>query len=223
MKGKQLRTFMADGKEMSFNVRYFQEMFMKLARKENKGIVNYEYEIADALFVDRTTIHNWRMNVNGPGDIEKIQSLASFWNIEYRCLLMEAKSMKTVETEKKQILTESEKHALRNVYRAFLNYMEAFDETTGFIWNQDGSDYDIRNAYVLYDKLKYGLKYEYIDLKRTVYDELEQFVNGTLSASLEGSFNPEEETTEQVIGAANEQYECWMNEFKTIVDSYLVE
>lgn len=214
---------MVDGKEMSFNVRYFQEMFMKLARKENKGIVNYEYEIADALFVDRTTIHNWRMNVNGPGDIEKIQSLAEFWNIKYENLLVEAKGMKTVETENKKLLAESEKTALRNVYRAFLNYMEAFDETTGFLWNLDGSDYDIRNAYVMYDRLKYALKYEYIDLKRTMYNELEQFVNGTLSASLEGSFNPEEETPEQIMGDAERMYEYWMDEFKAIIDSCLVE
>ncbi len=221
MKGKQLRTFTVNEREMIFNVRYFQELFVKFASRKNIGIGNYEYEVADALFVDKSTIHNWRMNVNGPGDIEKIQSLAKFWNINYENLLMEVKEMTTTETNNKKQLTESEKIALRNVYRAFLNYMVEFENTAGFLYDEL-TGYDIRQAYDLYEKVQYALKYEYIDLKRTVYDKLDTFVNGELSITLEGDEERASMPMEQIIADTQSMYERMMDSFKEIVDQYLV-
>lgn len=221
MKGKQLRSFMVNEKEMIFNVHYFQELFVKFASKKNMGIGSYEYEVAEALYVDKSTIHNWRMNVNGPGDIEKIQTLATFWNINYENLLMEVEDMTTTERTKTQQLMESEKIALRNVYKEFLDFMETFNESYGFKYVDTEAACELTTAYVLYERLKFVLKSEYIDLKRTVYDKLDEFFNGELSMTLEGDFS-EEESMEQLTADVEAMYERMMDSFKEIVDEYLV-
>lgn len=222
MKGKNLRTFTVNEKEMIFNVRYFQEMFIKFASKKQIGIGNYEYEVADALFVDKSTIHNWRMNVNGPGDIEKIQLLATFWHIKYESLLMEVETMKTVETINGKYLTEIEKNALRNVYREFLAYLEEFKASDGFRYDDDGNQYNIFKRYALYDNLKLAVKNEYIDLKRTMYKELEEFVAGEVSMTLEEYEMSYSEPVEQIAADVEAMYERMMDSFKKIVDEYLV-
>ena len=111
MKKTQLRTFLIDGKEMIFHLDCFRELFLTNASKLNIGIGRYEDEIADALFVDRSAVHNWRMGVNGPGDLDKIRSLAKLWNIEEKVLLKEVNTM--VATEKTRTLTDRERTALK--------------------------------------------------------------------------------------------------------------
>lgn len=223
MRSKKLRIFWVNETEMIFNIRLFQELFIKYANKNNIGLGAYEEALASVLFVDKSAVHNWRMNVNGPGNIEIIQNIARFWHINYETLFMEANDMNTEQDMNIKRLTEAEKVALKNVYREFLNYMEQFKNTTGFLWYADGSDYQITNAYARYENLRLTLKMEYIDLKRTVYDKIEELFNGELSYTLEESFLPEEETVEQYEADVMGLYEHLLNTFYEIVDEYLVD
>lgn len=223
MRSKKLRTFWVNETEMIFNIRLFQELFIKYANKNNIGLGAYEEELASILFVDKSAVHNWRMNVNGPGNIEIIQNMARFWHINYETLLMEANDMNIEQDMNTKRLTETEKAALKNVYREFLNYMEQFKNTTGFLLYEDGSDYQITNAYARYENLKLTLKMEYIDLKRTVYNQIQELFNSELSNTLEESFLPEEESIEQYEADVMGLYEHLLNVFYEIVDEYLVD
>lgn len=220
MKKKQLRTFILNEKQVVFNQEYFRKLFIANAAKRGVGIGSYEFEIAEALFVDKSAIHNWRMGVNGPGDIEKIQLLADIWNIKYEFLLTEVNEM---ETTTKQGMTDREKEALKKVYIAFVNYMNVFENTTGFLWNDDNTDYDIRQAYWWYGQTKNALALEYIDLKRSVYDELEELFDTELTRTLEDHYSEEdgdypELARAEVLGWAEELRE----KFKNIIDPYLM-
>ena len=222
MKSKNLRTFNVDDREMIFDVRYFQEMFIRQAKKNNLRIGEYEEELAKILYVDKSAVHNWRMEVNGPGDIEKIQQIADFWNINYKNLLMEGINMNKVQAESTQKLKDNELMALRNVYRDFLVYMKEFDKSVGFNWNpDDGSEYNAFVALARYEDLKCVLETEYIDLKRTVYDVLETFFDGELSYTLEQV--EVEEDTGSLEGDVLRLYEYLLGQFKEIVDKYLVD
>lgn len=222
MKKTQLRTFMVDEKEVVFNQKYFNELFMKHASKKSVGIGVYEYEVAEALYVDKSAVHNWRMGVNGPGDIEKIQSLAKLWNIKYEVLLMEVKTMST--TTKEKGLTDREKIALKNVYSSFLNYMTVFENTVGFIWNEDNTTgFNMLIAYDLYEKTKKALEVEYIDLKATVYDDLKEFYNKELTYTLEAYYSEEEGDCPEVqMAETTALHDELIGKFKTIIDPYLV-
>lgn len=221
MKEKQLRTFIINEKEMIFNQKYFKEAFLKYASQKSIGIGDYEYEVAEALYVDKSAVHNWRMGVNGPGDIEKIQLLANLWNIKYELLLKEVNVMNTTLNNKK--LTDREKDSLKRVYSSLINYLKLFDKTSGFIWNEDGSDFDMRLAYVMYDQTKAVLEMEYIDLKRTVYDQLNDFFDHELTCTLESCYLPEEGDYPELKKAETlGMYMHLMDSFKLIVDSYLV-
>lgn len=218
MKSKQLRTFIVDDKEMVFNQKLFGDLFIKKAAKNGFGIGNYEFEIADALYVDKSAVHNWRMEKNGPGDLEKIQSLAKLWNIDYKVLLMEVKTMTTT---LKNGLTDREKIALKNVYTSFLNYMKEFETSVGFVWNEDNTSYNMRYAYHLYEQAKYALELEYIDLKNTVYDRLMEFYCKELTYTLEGCYDAED-LPEVQLAETQGLYEEMLKQFREIIDPYLL-
>ena len=221
MKSKQLRTFMVDEKEMIFNQHYFGELFLKKAAKSGYGIGNYEFEVADALYVDKSAVHNWRMGKNGPGDLEKIQLLANLWNINYKVLLMEVMTMTT--TKLNNGLTDREKTALRNVYTSFITYMNIFENSVGFVWNEDGSCFDLRTAYQLYDQTRLTLELEYIDLKKSVYDQLKELYDTELTYTIDVCYDPNEGDNPELQQAETlALYETIVDKFREIVDPYLL-
>ena len=221
MRGKQLRSFIVDEKEMVFNQVYFSELFIKYASKKCIGIGSYETEVAKALFVDKSAVHNWRMGVNGPGDIEKIQLLAKLWNIEYEVLLMEVKTVNKTISENR--FTDREKDALKKVYIAFLNYLNVFETSVGFIWEDEYTAFEIRDAYELYEETKNALEMEYIDLKPSVYDELKSLYNKELTYTLEAfDAELEGECSEIQMVKTTALYDELLEKFKSIINPYLV-
>ena len=221
MKSKQFRTFMINDKEMIFNQEYFGKLFLKKAAQNGYRVGEYEFEVAEALYVDKSAVHNWRMGKNGPGDLEKIQLLANLWNINYEVLLMEVTTMTTATL--KTGLTDREKTALKNVYTAFLNYMNVFENSTGFVWNEDNSSFNMRYAYSLYEQTKYVLEMEYIDLKKSVYDQLKEFYNKELTYTLENCYDEEDGDCPEIQQAQTlDLYEELLKQFKSIVDPYLL-
>lgn len=126
--------------------------------------------------------------------------------------------MEKIEINKEKQLTEIEKDALRRVYHSFLSYMETFKDTEGFSFGEE----DYGNAYILFEALKYDLNYEYIDLKRTVFDKLYAFIDKELSTTIEWYDSLEPMEFEQEMAAIREMYKHMMDSFKAIVDEYLV-
>ena len=55
-----MRTFIVEGKEMQFNLTFFNDIFKARAKQEKKGIGEYEEELAEAIFVEKSTVHAWR-------------------------------------------------------------------------------------------------------------------------------------------------------------------
>ncbi|MBE5864619.1 MAG: hypothetical protein E7292_00205 [Lachnospiraceae bacterium] len=221
MKGKQLRIYVIEDKEMVFNVSLFRDLFRNYAQKKGMRLGEYEYEVAEYLYVDSSTIHSWRMRVSGPGDIEKIKLLAKLWNIKYELLLKEAKRMSTAMQHKE--LSDREKTALKNVYVSFLNYMGIFKKTAGFIWNEDGTLFNISMAYTLYAQVINALEIEFIDLKGNAYDELKTFYDTELTYTLETYYCEEDGDCPELQQAETEGlYQLLLNQFKQIIVPFLV-
>lgn len=128
--------------------------------------------------------------------------------------------MEKTEVNKEKQLTEIEKDALRRVYHSFLHYMEEFESTLGFTINDDDEVYD--DAYDLFFELQRDLNYEYIDLKRTVFDKLYAFIDKDLSTTIEWYNYSEPIDLDQIVAETHAMYERMMNSFKEIVDEYLV-
>lgn len=223
MKKKQLRTFVIDDSKMTFNSDFFCYYFTKQASRKKVGICMYEEELATALYVDKAAIHNWRMGVNGPGDLEKIQLLANFWNIKFEMLLTEVKDMSINGSKTK--LSDREKSALKNVYCSFLSYLDTFENTAGFVFigGECRISEGMELGYTAYKQAKDILEREYIDLKNTLYDELDDFYKGDLFYTLQGCYSPEEgENPEQQQAIVTEMVVELKNKFKSIVDPYII-
>lgn len=132
--------------------------------------------------------------------------------------------MKKTKVNRGKRLTEVEKNALRRVYRSFLNYMEEFEDTLGFTSNDDEDVLDgvYQDAYDLFFKLQHDLNDEYVDLKRTVFDELYVFIDEKLSTTIEWYNLSGPMELDELIAETGAIYQHMMDSFKEIVDKYLV-
>mgnify|MGYP006873118950 CR=1 FL=1 len=119
LKSVQLRVFVVDDREMQFNLDRFQRLFLNNARIKGIPIGNYENELAKVLYVERSTIHNWRMNMNGPSDLEKIRMLEEYWNLGVNGLLMEVKGMQI----EKKTMKDRELDALKRLPHDTASYV----------------------------------------------------------------------------------------------------
>ena len=93
MRSSSLRRFKIDGINYTFSIDAFNRFFQERAKGSFHTITQYEEIIAGVLNVDRSTIHNWRMELNGPSDIDKVQALADYWHITIYDLLDEEVSV----------------------------------------------------------------------------------------------------------------------------------
>lgn len=129
MKNKTLRTFVIDGKEMQFNLTFFNNIFKTKAKQEKKGIGELEEELAAEIFVEKATVHAWRNRVNGPSDLEKIQQIAEYFKLNVKDFLIEVNEMITLERENNSndIITIPfgfrERESFKRVYKEMLNFM----------------------------------------------------------------------------------------------------
>ena len=131
MKNKTMRTFVIDGKEMQFNLTFFNSIFKTKAKQEKKGIGEYEEALAEAIFVEKSTVHAWRNRVNGPSDIDKVQQIADFFGLNVADFLVEVEDMLTYENRKSEMenylrnieFGSREKDAFKRVYKEMLSFM----------------------------------------------------------------------------------------------------
>lgn len=191
---KKYQTIEVNGREMMFNLPLFQELFFHMAKQEGKKIQQYEKHLAEIVFVNESTVHNWRQSLNCPGSIDIIQAIASYWKIPVERLLVEAESTSAIEEELESSIPDP-KHALKNltekmkevaqmntirkfidrekeavlrIYDHFLYYMEAFKKTNGFMASMDLPEEEFGPTDDAYTHMKEELM---ANLKHAVYRE----------------------------------------------------
>ncbi len=215
MVSKQTRIWTVNGHEVQFDIHKFKQLFKSKAYEAGIGLIKYEEVVANAISVDSSTIHNWRSVLNGPSDPEKVTSLEKFWEIEEGTLLKEV-FMNTAEVT---ALTDRELAALRSFYIAFKSLMDFYYNTEGF--NKEKCNYDA--AYKMYYSVKGTLEREYIDLKKKLYDALENFVDNELYELLCDAANQDDEEESELIKIEYKGcYEWYVSSFNKIVDPFLL-
>lgn len=132
MKNKTMRTFVVEEKVMQFNLTFFNNIFKNKADIEKKKIGVLEEELATVLFVEKSTVHAWRNRVNGPSDLDKVEQIAKYFDLEMKDFLIEVEDMfvNTImgEEEKKMEknaidFSDREKDAIKRVYVEMIRYM----------------------------------------------------------------------------------------------------
>ena len=219
MKSAQLRVFVVDNREMHFNLDLFQRLFMNKVGTKGISIGSYEDELARVLFVERATIHNWRMNMNGPSDLEKIRMLEEYWNLGVNGLLVEVKGMQT----EKRTMNDRELDALKRVYVAFMHYLFQYKQSFGFQVYDDGSKYDCLDAQTCHVSLVNVLETEYIDLPKDLYTDILRFFNGALTETLNGvgvAYDEEDRASGLMQSDSVVAADFYMESFRNIVDDY---
>lgn len=173
------RKFRINEKDYVFNFINFKKFFRE---KADHKIGDYEREIADALNVSEASIHAWRNNSNGPGDIEIIKNLAEHWNIDFMILLTEEKEIMVKE------LTERQRDSVARIYKAISDFMIVFEESGGmFACFPRGFekfktvDEQVEYADTEYMKIRMICNAEYCNLgKHPIYEELYDFVEDSI-------------------------------------------
>lgn len=175
MKNKTMRTFVVDGKEMQFNLTFFNNIFKTKAKQEKKGIGEFEEELADAIFVEKSTVHAWRNRVNGPSDLDKVQQIAEFFKLEVKDFLLEVEEMmidNTVVEEKEEVKLSfefgaRERDAFKRVYVEMLHFMRMRKKHDEELLKAAQDYFMTQNAW---DELTIEEKNEYFEMGED-YDE----------------------------------------------------
>ncbi len=216
---KQLRVFIVGEKECVFDMHKFHTLFRRFAAESKNQIGEYEAIVAEKLFVDSSAIHNWRMGNNGPGDLEKIHMLEAFWKLKENELLTEVDM--PVTNEKRVMLTDREKTALKNFYMPYMDIWRIRRNTEGF----QGYTWD--EAWDLYATALLALENEYIDLKEKLYDKLHKLMERVeMDFKLEYRWYIEnqipyfDDDDEDPISPEDE-YDHFVGELTRIIDPYL--
>ncbi|MEE1273439.1 MAG: hypothetical protein UHI81_02940 [Olegusella sp.] len=129
MSGENKMTYEVGGVEMSFYRAAFNDCFRRNARlREGVSLTAYEQKAADVIGVSPSAVHAWRVGVNAPADIDRIKSLATFWDIDFTTLLVPVKKGKNM----REKYTDRQIEALRRIYVAIIDFLDEFDRTMGF-------------------------------------------------------------------------------------------
>ena len=222
MVSKQTRIWIVEEKEVQFDFVRFRYLFRIKAHEAGIGITKYEEVLADALSVDSSTIHNWRFNLNGPSDAEKVSSLEEFWKEKKNSLLKEVVMNKTEISG----LTDRELAALRNVYISFKTFLDFYKSTNGF----DKEKCEWEPIESMWEMLKSSIESEYIDLKKKLYDALYDFIEKNMVDIMAEAYfvhTCEDEIESEVDDdfpewTPEETYDYYMKVFKEIVNPYLL-
>ena len=238
MNGKNLRTFDVDGRRMIFNTARFNREFRAKAKQADKRLAEYEKEVGRAVYVGSDAVHSWRMGGSGPGDIEKIQTLAAFWDLRLEALLKKATD-ETKETTMTTMYTERQLEALRRIYVAISEVLEEYLWTDGFesyrqtinvpkelraaypVWRDwgvtsEGYQEEIFEGILAnkYYEVNLAIMREGFDLRDLpVYDRLLDYLAGTLNELL----------TERILhmcgSTLHDYYEFALDELHEILDT----
>ena len=189
MISKRTKTFIVEGKEVQFDTSKFKELFCRYAMKKDALKGEYEFELAELLCVENSAIHNWRMGLNGPGDLEKIHKLEKYWHLAENSLLTEV-IMENVASVKKP-LSDAQRDFIRRAYNAYRSIAYEFDVSLGFQYaidldeimdsnlkDEDRTPYDIKHAQeLLYDYYNLIEEEGFFVLNKELYEIMLEFLD----------------------------------------------
>ena len=170
-------------------------------------------DIADEKGVSSSAINHWYNGHNAPNEIEKIQDIANYLEIEWETFF---KKEQVLEGEKNMVNTEmiqkveakvempsvnkevnysDERSVIRDIYHAIVDFIEEFRETTAFHYDDETPiDYVRLSNGELIDMLYEAdkkcrailieIKKAKFDIPYEVCNNLERFVNGYLEGCL---------------------------------------
>ena len=235
MVSKKLRTFIVDGKEVIFDIAKFKGLFVERADRAKKNLGEYEYDLANELFVDGSAIHNWRMGLNGPGDLDKIHTIEKYWHLSENSLLTEAKQM-----ENKRPLSDGERRILADIFEKLDSILFEFQMTELYEFDLDDvicgtpeeecAEYngDPRKEWREFDHL---MDEAYFLLRQDIYKQLIEFKELVYTATCGGfesiktafslNFELEDLRGPHCIPVEEYVYYPVIYHFKEIVEPYL--
>ena len=195
MSSKKMKTFVINETEFQFNVTKFKELFNRYAIKQDSLKGEYEYELAELLYVERATIHAWRMGSNAPSDLEKIHMLEKYWHLQENSLVTEVNEMDDTKVSVRP-LTDEQRAFIKKAYQAYNDFIKEFIFSDGFKYaiileelfddelpNEERTPYDKENSksmvesfsdlvieegYFVLDKTLYGIMLDFLDRVVTV-------------------------------------------------------
>ena len=230
MKSKDTRTFLIDGKEMRFNFDSFNSLIHDYKKRNKMTVAEIEESIANKANVTNSAVHNWRQKLNGSGDIEIIEKIASALNeANWRILLIEITKGHTNMNK----FSERELNAIKKIYDSIIDFLDEFQNTTGFndLWfkysekgykNPENGIYEYVEEKLNYIYLIY--KREHFDLKNLdIYDELGNYIDEDLieTYNCKLSYGYRFEADEITTPTTNQDYEIAMNKLNQIIDKYI--
>lgn len=220
------RKMIINDKECYFNLNIFNFIFMDYKIKNNLKIGELEGRLANFVNKDSSTIHNWRNLTSGPSDLETIQLIAKFFEIEdYKLLFNE-------ENESMKKLSDLQMLSVKRIYDMIMDYLEEFDKSDGFnnYWHdlkvkpedRQGVLYDIALGYV--DKIILVYKKEYLFLKNTeIYEKIGNFIYNDLYETFENKLSYAYRFEAEVSGnpSTYEDYYKALSTINQIIDKYM--
>ena len=174
MVSKKLRTFIVEGKEVQFNIAKFKDLFVERAARDKKTLSDYEFDLANELALDSSSIHLWRFEKNGPGDLDKIHAIERYWHLSENSLLMEVKQM-----ENKRPLSDGERKILAEMYKKYSNILKTafwshffrYEAEDWYDWEREPVEYK-GNPIMLYESFCETVNDAYFMLRKELYDQL---------------------------------------------------
>ena len=223
-----MRTFEIDDKKYMFSFSKFSELFKNYRKKNEMKVDELEQELADKLYVQKSTIHSWKFGPSGPNDLEIIINLAKCLELDdYIYLLYEEEKVMTK-------LTDLQLQSAKRIYDALVGFLHEFEVTGGFttsMWydlQDNGSKNPEEDMYEyiqnLEDKIHLIFRQEYFFLHDLpIYNELLNYMDEDLTETYEGKLGyayrfeaiPNENPT------TDEDYEKAMNKLNSIIEKYI--
>lgn len=222
------RKFLVDNQCYYFNFRTFNDLFHEKSTLNKVTKTRLEVELAENLNLSSNAIHNWRYQLNGPSDIEKIQEIAMFFGIhDCKLLLIERK-----EDLKMNKLNDNQLISLKRIYDSILDYLEEFIKSNGFndYWfdlegspkSREGTICDMAISKI--EKVILIFKKEYVFLKNSkIYNELEEFIYNDLYNIFDRKISYGYRFEAPVDGnpTTYDDYYQALNKLNSIIDNYI--
>lgn len=221
------RKLIYQGEKYYFNFSSFKQYFSYKSNEDHIKVGDLEDLLAKNVKITKDAVHNWRMALNGPSDIQLVTQIAKFFNMsDVTLLLTKEKEVKT------NMLTDLQLQSFKKVYDSILDFLDEFNESDGFndLWfeiegesnDKKGLIWDVINK--KHERVMKTLNKEYFYLKNTtLYEELENYIYNDMydiyeTEKLDYAYRFEALGTDQPT--TQDDYTKALNKINEIVNKY---
>lgn len=222
----EIKKYKLENEEYMFNFLTFNDFFDKKRKKEKLKVKDLEIDLAKQIFKSSDAIHNWRLKINAPSDLETIKLISEYFNIkDYKIFLLKKENLEMKQLTHLQILS------IHRIYNHILDFLDEFNESNGFndYWrssknssDQESKLYDI--ALLKVEKVILSYKKEYPLLKNLkIYLELGNYIYNDLYETFDGklSYAYRFEAISSDGVTTEEDYSRALNKINAIIDKYM--